>query len=236
MSLGRVIEGLLALGVPQVIRDAAGNSLGLKTGSGTPLPQAVVHAFPNTPQVYCSPVAGNPDTANQYSLGGLATHIGTGFLMPKAGVLTDIGIIAQGNAGAGTPITVRWTVCSIKSDPTASTGIAVDQIIDTGLADIANNFNGNVLVASGKTLAVPSQFMVFLKAGIGQNVYAQLLGSAGPLPGVVGNVSGSVLTSAATYATSSVDLAVPPAGVVAGDPITILQLKPVSVYVKWKGQ
>lgn len=236
MNMKRLFEWMLALGVPRVATDANGNAIGLARPDGSLLPLAMVYAFPSTPQVYTSPIAGEPDTASSLSSGLLAGHPGTGFLLPKSGILTDIGFIAQGNAGAGVSQRVYWYVATIENDPAAKTGLKIGEVLDTGYADVADNFNGNVALATGKTLAVPSQFMLFVKSDFGTGIKVQLMNSAGPVPGVIGGITGSTLITAATYTTDIVDFASPPDGVIAGTKLRGLTYKALSTYIKWKGQ
>lgn len=235
MNLGALMKGLLVLDVPWVIRDAAGNSAGLKTGAGTPLPQAVVQAFPNTPQVYCSPIAGEADTANSTLISNV-DHSGAGFIMPKAGIVTEIGYIAQGNTGAGTVRNLRWNIVGIEGDSAADAGLKIAANLQTGLSTVANNYNG-VVAITGLALAVPAQFMVFFKTAATGDCNAQLMKSAGPIPGVVGSLSGAVLKSAVSYSPELVDIdAVTPRVLAVGERIRASFFGGVAVYIKWKGQ
>lgn len=237
MNLAALIKGAIALGIPRIARSNSGAPAGLvDPASGKIIPNTLVGAAPSTAQVYTSPIAGDPDTAAQYSFANLANHLVTGFLLPQAGILTEIGYIAQGNAGAGANSTLRWTVASVTQDPTAATGLALEAILGTNTTTVADNYNGVVALATGLSIAVPAQFVIAIKAGLGQNQYAQLMRSGGPLPGVVGSIVGSVLTSAATYSTTTLDVNVTPAPLVAGEKLSTLLVKGLSIYIKWKGQ
>jgi hypothetical protein len=236
MSLGRLIEAILALGVPRVATDGNGNAIGLARPNGSHLPLAMVYAFPSTPQAYCSPIAGDPDLTKQVPLHEISA-IGTGFLLPKAGIVTEIGFYTQGCTGAGASKTLRYNVCSLAQDNTAATGLKVAENLLTGTTPLADNFNGKVVVATGLNLAVPSQFMVFLKAPFQPTgTKAQAMLSAGPIPGVVGN-DGAALVSTAAYTSTTLDFdAATPIVLAAGEKIAASLYKGISCYVKWKGQ
>lgn len=218
---------------PGLIIDANNNVVGLWGYNNKPIPLAMLYAFPDTPQVYCSPIAGEPDLVNNYSLSSSVQHIGVGFLLPKAGILTEIGFITQGNAGTGATVQVRWSLCEIVGDPASGTGIKTGQCFATGLTEVADNFNGAVALTSAQSLAVPAQFMVFFKTAATLKV--QLMNSAGPVPGVVGFVSGSILTSAATYS-AFMNFNNPPSAMPADEFINVINLKGIAAYIKWKGQ
>lgn len=206
---------------------------------GIPESHAVVQAFPSTAQVYCSPIAGDPDTGAQQEL-SLIQHYGTGFLMPGAGVLTEIHFVAQGNAGnSATARNIRWCVTSVVRDNSAATGLAVGEVLATDVAAVAGTAAGDVTLASGLTLAVPSQFMVFIKQGTTfvatEQIRCQNLRSGGPIPGVVGLYSGGII-SAAQYMSVTVDVNTPtPNPVIPGDGIITASFKGLAVYVKWRG-
>lgn len=206
---------------------------------GIPEAHAIVQAFPDTPQVYCSPIAGDPDTGAQQEL-SLVQHYGTGFLMPGAGVLTEIHFVAQGNAGnSATARNIRWCVTSVVRDDTAATGLAVGEVLATDVAAVAGTAAGDVTLASGLTLAVPSQFMVFLKQGYTntatEQIRCQNLRSGGPIPGVVGVYNAGII-SAAQYMAVTVDTNTPtPNPVIPGDGIIAATFKGLAVYVKWRG-
>lgn len=237
MNLGALIKGMMALRVPQATHDANGDHIGLSSG-GKNIPLAMVYAFPSTPQVYTSPIAGDQNLAAEELLHGVY-HLGTGFLMPKAGILTEIGVITQGSTGAGTARNLRYNVVTIENDNTADSGFKVGANLLSGLTTLADNFNGAVTVAAGLNIAVPSQFMIFLKTPLNYTTgsMAQAVMSAGPVPGVVGFRSGATLLSTTTYVPATMDTdTITPRVLVAGEKITIDTAKGIAVYIKWKGQ
>lgn len=227
-------------GIVRSIHDANNNHIGITDGEEETIPLAMVYAFPNTAQIYTSPIAGDPDTAAQEALSGIQ-HMGTGFLLPKSGILTEIHFIAQGNgANLATARNVRWTVASLANDPIAPTGLAVGEILGEGVVSIAGNVAGDVTVVSGLSLAVPSQFMVFLKQSFtstaNEQIRVQNLRSAGPVPGVVGAVSGGSLIATATYMAETTNFSNPPGSIPVGDALIPAAYKGIACYIKWKGQ
>lgn len=238
MNLGALIKGAIALGIPRIARSNSGAPVGLvDPTSGKTIPNTMVAAAPATAQVYCSPIAGDPDTAAQ-SIISMFWHEVTGFLQPEDGVLTEIHAVFQGNgANPSTPKNVRWSVATLKRDPTAKTGLAIDQVIDTGVTSVAGNASGDVTLATGKSIAVPSQFVVCIKAATdGTNTLkVQNLRSGGPVPGVVGTAAGGELVAAAAYSTETFDMDMVTPGIPAsGEKIQPSVWKGLAVYIKWR--
>lgn len=237
MNLGALIKGAIALGIPRIARSNSGAPAGLVDPStGKTIPNTLVGAAPATAQIYCSPIAGDPDTAAEAVI-SMFWHEVTGFLLPESGVLTEIHAIFQNNgANPATAKNVRWTVATVKQDPTAETGLAIDQVLDSGIASVAGNASGDVMLATGKSLAVPSQFVVCIKAATDNTntLKVQNLRSGGPVPGVVGAYA-SGLVAAAAYSTTTTDLdVVTPAALATGEKIKVSIWKGLSVYIKWR--
>lgn len=202
---------------------------------GIPEAHAVVQAYPSTPATYFSPIAGDPDAATNVSISEIF-HIGTGFLLPKAGVLTDIAMKTQGSSGTGDK-NVRVTVATIKRDNTSFTGLAVDQILYEDVVVVDGAFNGVVTLATGLTLSVPAQFMVFVKAPFGAGISLQAMNGAGPIPGVVGMNNAGNLIAACSYIGANFDSqGVTPASMTPGEKISAHTYKGVGVFIKWRGQ
>ncbi len=203
----------------------------------TPI-KAVVEAWPSTfPQVYCSPIAGEADLTESVPIGSL-DHMGSGFLMPKSGgVISEIGFIAQGNTGAGDIRDVRYNIVSLtkgNSSVSGQVGLKVAENLLTGLTTVANNYNGVVSV-TGLNLVVPSQFMVFWKAGPTNDINCQLMKSAGPIPGVLGSLQGSTLLSTVAYSLQDIDLGAAPRIIAVDEEIRISNFAGGAMYIKWKG-
>lgn len=236
-GIAAFLKNALALGFPQMRKDTNGATDLIDPSTGLPFPLAIVNAFSSTPQVYASPIAGDPDLTYQVPICSYF-HMGTGFMMPKAGLLTEIGFFAQGSSGDGASKTLRYNVVSLGRDVTAATGLKVDANLLTGTVPLANNFNGKVVVATGLELAVPAQFMVFLKTSASAaslGTYAQACMSAGPIPGVVGDAYGS-LVSASVYTPETMDfIAGAPRALAVGEKIVTDAYKGIACYIKWKG-
>jgi len=207
---------------------------------GTPKTSAVVYAWSNTAQVYTSPIAGDPDLNNEEHCVG--AQLVTGFLMPKAGIVEEIHFIAQGSTGTATTVSMRASITLPERDSTSDTGIRHGASLGTYTSNVAGNVSGDVTLAAGLAVAVPSQFLISITteftiatAAGAAAPFVQALLSAGPIPGVVGNVSGGVLTSAAQYFSGDASFgAVPP-----DEPSAKLQVSPykgVAIYIKWRGE
>lgn len=201
--------------------------------------RAVLDAWPNTAQVVTSPITGDPDPNNDESICNVQ-HIATGFLLPKAGYIDEIHFIAQGNTGAGVNRNIRYSVVEVTHEPAAQTGLKHNSTLATGVTPVADNVSGDVTVAVGLNLAVPSQFVIALKGPARFNseaVRVQNCLSAGPVPGVLGIVPNGNVISAATYAFNTTDLDVnTPGEIVAGDKLSISTFKGLTVYIKWRGE
>ena len=201
---------------------------------GLPESFCIVDISPDTPQIMASPISGDPDIANEETIAGVQ-HIAIGFLLPKAGIITEIHMETQGNTGGGATQNVRYSVVKLKKDSTASTGLAQSETLLTGLTGVADNVNGDITLASGLSLAVPAQFVIAVKAPFGVTMNIQNTLSAGPIPGVVGNYLAGLI-SAATYAFETVDVNNPPNPVEAGDRLVVTSFKGLSIWIKWKGE
>lgn len=211
----------------------------LKThiGLGLPTVNAVIDMRPTSVNTVTSPIAGDPDLTKEESIGGIQ-HIATGFLLPNRGYIDQIGCILQNNVGTADLVPVRWSVVKLKKDVNASTGISHAATLDTGLVNVALNANGQQVLKSysaGSRLAVPSQFVIAVKAGMGVAVKVQAMLSAGPIPGVVGTVSSGNLVSAATYTFGSTDFGATPGEIPPGDPLAPTSYKALAIYIKWTG-
>jgi hypothetical protein len=229
------LKNALALGVARWA--PGGNRLVGLDGADWPKVMAVLDAAPAIAQVYCSPIVGDSDTGAQSAISTL-WHEVTGMLLPEAGVLTEIHAVFQGNgSNPVTPKNVRWTVASVKRDPSAATGLAIDQVIDSGVTSVAGNAAGDVTLATGKSLAVPPQFVVCIKAATdAQNLLnVQNMRSGGPIPGVVGALAEGALVAATGYSTSTFDMStVTPAALVSGEKIQPSLWNGLAVYIKWR--
>lgn len=200
--------------------------------------KAVVDAWTNTFVPYCSPIAGEPDLANQAPITGFRAIL-TGFLLPKAGILDGVKAIFQGNGGNNglSSINVRVTVATIQRNPARTAGLNVGEILYTGLTSVINNASGDITLATGLNLNVPSQFIVLVKAAdTAGTINIQNMLSAGPLPGIRAALLGSVLFSAPVYEHMAIDNLDPPAIPVAGSGIQTANAKPSATYIMWKGE
>ncbi|MBU1692286.1 MAG: hypothetical protein KJ958_05465 [Gammaproteobacteria bacterium] len=225
-----------------------------KARPGWPPVNAVLMSTPGSNVVLCSPIAGDPDAAVNQSISQPQGMI-IGMLTPGPGILDEIHVITQRTGIGGTPSAVaqnvRWSVCSVvaEKDPLCLAGIKFDTVLATGIAQVAPATIGDVPLATGLALAVPTQFVIVVQGAFQSvadlSIYAQNCRSAGPLPGVYGNISGGVVITAAAYCTNRLtfDGVNPPqiqtgiysAGV--NDPyITPIAYKGLSVYAKWRKQ
>lgn len=206
---------------------------------GLPEVSAVVDTWTDSKQVYASPIAGDPDLARESHISG-AVHTVTGFLLPKAGILEEIHMECQGNTGSGINRSVRWCVCSIKRSISSATGLAVDKVIATGLTNVADNSSGDVTLATALALAVPSQFVITIKAPFKalatEQIWVQNTLSAGALPGVIGTYTGTAgLVSAATYIGGG-DIADPPEAMLPDDGLNVSDFKGLTQWIEWRGE
>ncbi len=194
---------------------------------------------PNTEQVICSPISGDPDLNNQETICGIQ-HIAIGFLLPNPGVLTDIEMTCQGSIGTGVNRNIRYSIVQAKKDNAAPTGLAHSKTLLTGVTPVADNAVGRVVLATGLAVNVPSQFIIAVKGPLqadASSVYVQSMRSAGPVPGVVGTISGQDLISAATYTFAAVSFdATNPPIIPQGDMLTVTLYKGLAINIKWRGQ
>jgi len=199
--------------------------------------RSIVDMAPTAAIPICSPITGDPDLNLESNISGFYPLL-TGFITPHPGIITEVGFYTQGNGGTGVSRNIRWGVGTVASNPAAATGIEVPNFIAQGVTSLADNAaDGKVVLVTGANIPVDEYFAVCLKGArqtVEGRIFAQNCLSAGAMPGVIGDVSGP-LVSAATYYLESFDTdAVNPAVFV---PATVIAApyKGISMYVLWKG-
>lgn len=195
---------------------------------------AVIDAWPAAEQIYTSPIAGDPDTTISTYVGQIQQHI-TGFLLPKAGFVTEIGVIAQGGGGAGASQTVRLSLIDFDRDSAAATGLAIGSVLHTDTTTILDNIVAatHVPLLTGLNVAVPSQFGVCFKQALASQVGIQAVLSAGPVPGMIGTITGANLIATPSYTQEPTQFGTEQP--IEGATISAATFKGAAMYVKWKG-
>jgi len=198
---------------------------------------AILDVAPTTENVVCSPIIGDPDPTVQTSICGIQ-HMGIGFLLPTAGLVTGIYCTAQGNLGPGASREVRWSIVEMEQDPAKTVGIKSKSTIATAIATVADNVaDGEITLATGISVAVPAQFIIGLKGEklVDDPIYVQNCLSGGPIPGVFGLVNSGNVISAATYTFDNFEFTGGTPGLIPdGDGLGVTTFKGLSVYIKWK--
>lgn len=176
---------------------------------------AVTNNLGNNESFYASPMVSEGDTSTEVDL-CLIAWIHLPFIMPSAGIVTEIHFIAQGNTGGGVARNFKWAVGNIVgfTDGLAA-GFGFGTTLGSGATTVDDDAAGDITVASGLSINVPTQFMVGMKGPFkttaSQKVRAQRGISGGPLTGYPADVEGgTILHSAVTLAgTTSTDTTTP---------------------------
>lgn len=157
-------------------------------------------------QIFWGPSQGEVDGTQEVLFNGVIWQFVPFLFAQDAGEITGISIIGQNNGGAGATVDFGWGIW-IPDDPVAQSG-KLGTLLASGTAQTTDNYNGEVVLASGLNVQM-SHNMVWIGIGSGaQAYYLQKRQSAGPVPGLPGNSTNSVIS----YTAVSVGTAAPAQG------------------------